>query len=168
MTGRVKLEKVMPSRVAVAADPFNMPSQDANMTVKMTPDTYSGVAVDAIEPRHLVGEPLVRDRPLRQMAEHAPDEARVRVDPQLREIGDAACRPQPRDHRWRADTPAHPVLGGEALEHGEIGGFVDSNQARRVAVAILQFDHHALRRLFDHMRVGDDVAIGLPDEAAAQ
>jgi hypothetical protein len=39
----------MPCEVAVAAEPFSQPSQDANMTVKMTPDTYSGVAVVVIE-----------------------------------------------------------------------------------------------------------------------
>src|SRR3569623_2517595 len=35
--------------LADAAEPFSQPSQDAKMTVKMTPDTYSGVAVEAIE-----------------------------------------------------------------------------------------------------------------------
>src|SRR5579859_121847 len=35
--------------LAEAADPFSQPSQEAKMTVKMTPDTYSGVAVEAIE-----------------------------------------------------------------------------------------------------------------------
>ena len=35
--------------LADAADPFNQPSHEAKMTVKMTPDTYSGVAVEAIE-----------------------------------------------------------------------------------------------------------------------
>ena len=39
----------MPCPVADAAEPFSQPSQDAKMTVKMTPDTYSGVAVVAIE-----------------------------------------------------------------------------------------------------------------------
>ena len=78
-------------------------------------------------------------------------------------------------HQRHADAQGRKIgdlhghkFGRVDLEHGEVGGFVDSNQARRVAVAILQFDHHALRRLFDHMRVGDDVTIGLPDEAAAQ
>src|SRR5690349_7192018 len=35
--------------LAEAAEPFSQPSQDAKMTVKMTPETYSGVAVEAIE-----------------------------------------------------------------------------------------------------------------------
>src|SRR3954453_17045016 len=35
--------------LAEAADPFSQPSQEAKTTVKMTPDTYSGVAVEAIE-----------------------------------------------------------------------------------------------------------------------
>ena len=35
--------------VADAAEPFSQPSHDAKMTVKMTPETYSGVAVVAIE-----------------------------------------------------------------------------------------------------------------------
>src|SRR5436190_338958 len=35
--------------LAEAAEPFSQPSHDAKMTVKMTPDTYSGVAVEAIE-----------------------------------------------------------------------------------------------------------------------
>src|ERR1700754_3288531 len=35
--------------LAEAAEPFSHPSQEAKMTVKMTPDTYSGVAVEAIE-----------------------------------------------------------------------------------------------------------------------
>src|SRR4051812_1604951 len=35
--------------LAEAAEPFSQPSQEAKMTVKMTPDTYSGVAVDAID-----------------------------------------------------------------------------------------------------------------------
>src|SRR5690349_3557867 len=49
ITGRVKLVKVIPLLSAVAADPLRMPSQDAKMAVKMMPDTYSGVAVEAIE-----------------------------------------------------------------------------------------------------------------------
>src|SRR5690606_30868300 len=39
----------MPSKVALAAEPLNQPSQVAKITVKMTLDTYSGVAVEAIE-----------------------------------------------------------------------------------------------------------------------
>jgi hypothetical protein len=31
--------------VALAAEPFSQPSQEAKITVKMTPETYSGVAV---------------------------------------------------------------------------------------------------------------------------
>src|SRR5690606_30327377 len=32
-----------------AAEPLNQPSHEANMTVKITPETYSGVAVVAME-----------------------------------------------------------------------------------------------------------------------
>ena len=39
----------MPSLVADAAEPLRMPSHEANITVKMMPDTYSGVAVVAID-----------------------------------------------------------------------------------------------------------------------
>ena len=39
----------MPCPVADAAEPFSQPSHEAKMTVKMTPETYSGVAVVAIE-----------------------------------------------------------------------------------------------------------------------
>ena len=35
--------------MAVAAEPLSQPSQEANTTVKITPDTYSGVAVVVIE-----------------------------------------------------------------------------------------------------------------------
>ena len=35
--------------VAVAADPLSQPSQEAKITVKTTPDTYSGVAVLLID-----------------------------------------------------------------------------------------------------------------------
>ena len=35
--------------MALAAEPFSQPSHDAKMTAKMTPDTYSGVAVVAID-----------------------------------------------------------------------------------------------------------------------
>src|SRR6185312_3537500 len=48
ITGSVKLTKVMPLNVALAAEPLNQPSQVAKTTVKMTPETYSGVAVLAI------------------------------------------------------------------------------------------------------------------------
>src|SRR5215475_13770510 len=49
MTGSVKLLNVNPFVIAVAADPLSQPSQDAKIAVKMMPETYSGVAVDAIE-----------------------------------------------------------------------------------------------------------------------
>src|SRR5215813_1049252 len=49
MTGRVKLLKVKPFVIAVAADPFSQPSHDAKIAVKMMPETYSGVAVEAID-----------------------------------------------------------------------------------------------------------------------
>ena len=39
----------MPCPVAEAAEPLSQPSQDAKMTVKMTPETYSGVAVVEID-----------------------------------------------------------------------------------------------------------------------
>ena len=39
----------MPWLVADAAEPLRIPSHDAKITVKMTPETYSGVAVVAIE-----------------------------------------------------------------------------------------------------------------------
>jgi hypothetical protein len=39
----------MPCPVALAAEPFSQPSQVAKITVKITPETYSGVAVVAIE-----------------------------------------------------------------------------------------------------------------------
>jgi len=45
----VKLLKVTPLVMAVAAEPFSQPSQEAKRAVKMTPETYSGVAVEAIE-----------------------------------------------------------------------------------------------------------------------
>jgi hypothetical protein len=46
MTGSVKLTKLMSPALAT---PFSRPSQDAKITVKMMPLTYSGVAVVAIE-----------------------------------------------------------------------------------------------------------------------
>src|SRR6185312_3411515 len=49
ITGSVKLWKVMPSNVALAAEPLSQPSQVAKITVKMTPETYSGVAVEAMD-----------------------------------------------------------------------------------------------------------------------
>src|SRR5262245_31408721 len=49
ITGRVKLLKLTPLVVAVAAEPLSKLSQDAKTAVKMMPETYSGVAVDAIE-----------------------------------------------------------------------------------------------------------------------
>src|SRR5215475_12266452 len=49
ITGRVKLVKVKPFVMAVAAEPLNRPSHDAKIAVKMMPETYSGVAVEAIE-----------------------------------------------------------------------------------------------------------------------
>src|SRR5262245_57980467 len=39
----------MPWLVALAAEPLSQPSHDAKITAKITPETYSGVAVVAIE-----------------------------------------------------------------------------------------------------------------------
>jgi hypothetical protein len=39
----------MPCPVAEAAEPFSQPSHEAKMTVKITPETYSGVAVVAMD-----------------------------------------------------------------------------------------------------------------------
>ena len=50
ITGKVKLLKVKPLVRAVAAEPFSQPSHEANTAVKMMPETYSGVAVETIEP----------------------------------------------------------------------------------------------------------------------
>ena len=54
------------------------------------------VAVDVVEPRDLGGEPFVRDVPaLADVGEQPADHSRVVHRPDLAEIGQAACGPQP-------------------------------------------------------------------------
>ena len=86
------------------------------------------IALDPIEPRHLIGEPLVRNIALRQITEHPADEARVRIDPQFGEIRDAAGGPQSRDLP-AAHAIAHAGFLSEPLEHLQVGRFGRGAQA---------------------------------------
>ena len=68
----------MPCPVADAAEPLSQPSHEAKMTVKMTPETYSGVAVVVIE-HHMDLIMAVADRIVvidqgRKLAEGTPAE----------------------------------------------------------------------------------------------
>ena len=80
------------------------------------------IARDIIEPGDLLGEPAMRYMalPFAQMPEQTADEAGMRIDAELAEIGQAGRCPEPRHHRWRSHAIPYPVLLGEALEHGEI------------------------------------------------
>src|SRR5690606_16467360 len=51
ITGRKKFSNVMPLSEALAADPLNHlnPMDEAKAAIRMTPETYSGVAEEAIE-----------------------------------------------------------------------------------------------------------------------
>ena len=54
------------------------------------------------------------------MPEEPADEAAVRLGPELAEIGQAARRPEPLDHRRRAHPLADPILFRKPLEHGQV------------------------------------------------
>ena len=123
---RDSLSSTAPARAAPAAGSASQsaPLRDIGPAARPgdPPGDRLDVAVDPVHPRHALGEPAERHMPVAfaQMLEQLPDEARVRLDPQLAKSG----TPHAAHSRATASSPCdrsrtHGSLG-EPLEHRQV------------------------------------------------
>src|SRR3546814_6952764 len=83
------------------------------------------IALDMVEPRHLLGEPALRDAAVAfaQMAVEPRDQPGVMIRAGLAEVGEAAGGPEAAHPIGSGRAPAHFVLLGAALQHGPADAF---------------------------------------------